>query len=87
MLAGVYDDAVRFGGIVLLRRIIGIAHVAEMKAIADPATRAAVEARAMRLGRAMLVGGAAAFADYGAVGAAAVAARGVDGFEWGATAA
>ena len=87
VLAGVYDDAVRYGGVVLLRRVVGIAHVAEMKAVADPATRATVEARALRLGRAMLVGGAAAFADYGAVVAAAAAERGVDGFEWGAAAA
>ena len=82
VLASIYDDAIRFGGVVLLRRIVGIAHVAEMKAITDPRTRATVEARALRLGRAMLVGGAVAFGDYGAVVTAAVAERGRDGFEF-----
>ena len=46
VLASIYDDAVRFGGVVLLRRVVCIAHVAEMKAISDPYTRATVEARA-----------------------------------------
>ena len=63
-MEGVLDDAVRFGGVVLLRRVVGIAAVADFKAIPDAAARSACELAALRLGRAMLVGGAAAFAGY-----------------------
>jgi len=63
-MEGVLDDAVRFGGVVLLRRVVGIAAVADFKAIPGAAARSACELAALRLGRAMLVGGAAAFAGY-----------------------
>lgn len=70
-MADVYDDAVRFGGGVLLRRVVGIAAVEDFKAIPAPPARAACELRTLRLGRAMLAGGAAAFRGWGDVVAAA----------------
>jgi len=73
--ADTYDAALRFGGAVLLRRVVGIAQVADFGSIPDPAARGAALAAALGLGRSLLVGGAAAFPDYEAVVAAAAAAR------------
>lgn len=58
-LAGLIDeirrDAVGFAGIEIHRRILGLAHAAELEAIADAARRADCERRALRLGRALAV--------------------------------
>ena len=66
-LASVRDDTVRFAGCCILRRIVGIAHVEDFESIADAELRATCEARALRLGREMMVGGSAAFASFGAL--------------------
>jgi 5-methylthioribose kinase len=55
------DAAIRFGGAVLLRRVVGIAQVADFKGLPDPAARGRAMCAALTVGRAMLVGGAAAF--------------------------
>jgi 5-methylthioribose kinase len=75
-MAGVWADAVGFAGVVMIRRLVGIAHVADMESIQPEAARAACEARALRFGRRLLVGGAAEFAGgVRALTAAAEAAR------------
>ena len=66
-LASVLDDAVRFAGCCVLRRVVGIAHVDDFEAIADEDLRATVEARALRLGREMMVGGSGAFGSFAAL--------------------
>ena len=74
-MAGVWGDAVGFMGAVIIRRIVGIAHVADLDSIADADVRAVCERRALGLGRALLVGGGGGFASVADVAAAAVAAR------------
>jgi 5-methylthioribose kinase len=61
----VWDDSVRFGGAVMVRRLIGVAHVADMEEIGDVEKRAVCERRAMRMGRRMMVegGGGGVFED------------------------
>lgn len=46
-----------------MRRLVGIAHVADMDTIADPDVRAACERRALRFGRALLVQGPKLYAN------------------------
>lgn len=75
-LASVRDDAVRFAGCCVLRRVVGIAHVEDFESIADAELRALCEARALRLGREMMVGGSAAFPSFGALVEAAEMQRG-----------
>ena len=75
-LESVRDDTVRFAGCCVLRRVVGIAHVEDFESIEDADLRAACEARALRLGREMMVGGSAAFGSFGAVVVAAVRERG-----------
>jgi hypothetical protein len=65
-------------GAVIIRRLVGIAHTADMDSIADADTRAACELRALRFGRHLLVEGAATYTDIRALTAAAAAARQVD---------
>lgn len=54
-----WQDSVGFGGAVILRRLVGIAHVADFDSIADPDVRAACERRAFQFGRRLLVDPAA----------------------------
>ncbi|KXZ55583.1 hypothetical protein GPECTOR_2g1133 [Gonium pectorale] len=56
-LEGLWGETVSFMGAFVIRRLVGIAHVADMDSIADPDTRAACERRALRFGRRMLVEG------------------------------
>eukprot|EP00892_Ulva_mutabilis_P010052 jgi/Ulvmu1/7419/UM036_0079.1 len=49
------SDSLRFAGCSMLRRIVGIAHNADFERIADVDARAACEARALRLGRRLLL--------------------------------
>ena len=48
-------DALAFAGAKMIRRILGLAHVEDMEAIADPEARARCERKALRLGRALLL--------------------------------
>ena len=59
--ADTLDGALRFGGAVLLRRVVGIAQVSDFRGLPDPACRGRAMAAALRVGRDMLVGGRAAF--------------------------
>lgn len=54
-LAAIWRDALGFCGVEMHRRILGLAHIAEFDKIGDDATRAGLEARALRLGRVLAV--------------------------------
>ncbi|KAL4457683.1 hypothetical protein ABPG75_012548 [Micractinium tetrahymenae] len=70
-----WADSLGFMGAVMIRRIVGIAHVADMDSIPDADVRAACERRALRFGRCLLVEGAAGFASVEALTDKAEAAR------------
>jgi 5-methylthioribose kinase len=72
-------DALLFGGCVMIRRLVGIAHNADFEAIEDADVRAVCEARALRLGRELAVR-RHEFASIEAVAEASAAAR-ADGRE------
>ena len=55
LLSEIFDDMLGFAGIEMHRRILGLAHIAEFDAIEDPDTRAPLEARSLRLGRALVL--------------------------------
>jgi 5-methylthioribose kinase len=78
-MEGLWADVVGFAGAFIIRRLVGIAHTADMDTIKDDAARAACERRALRFGRSLLVGRAGAAADVRALVAAAAAARAADG--------
>ena len=48
-------NALRFGGCVMIRRLLGIAHNADFERIEAAEVRAVCEARALRMGRELLV--------------------------------
>lgn len=54
-LKRLFQDAVGFAGAKMIRRILGLAHVEDLEAIADPDLRAACERRALRLARSLIV--------------------------------
>ncbi len=56
VLDEIFTDLVAFAGIEMHRRILGLAHVAELDGIADPDLRAPIEARCLRLGRDLVLG-------------------------------
>jgi 5-methylthioribose kinase len=74
-----WRDVVSMAGVVIIRRLVGIAHTADMDNIPDRAQRAAAERRALRFGRHLLVEGAAAYKDVGALVEGAEAARAAEG--------
>jgi len=74
-----FGEVVALSGAVIIRRLVGIAHTADMDTIKDDEGRAACERRALRFGRHLLVEGAGAHADIRSVVAAAAAARKGDG--------
>jgi len=51
VLRGIWVDALGFCGVEMHRRILGLAHVEDLEAIADPARRLPCEARALEAGR------------------------------------
>ena len=51
VLRGIWTDALGFCGVEMHRRILGLAHVEDLEAIADPARRLVCEARALEAGR------------------------------------
>ena len=55
VLSEIFADLAGFAGIEMHRRILGLAHVAELDGIADPAVRAPIEARCLRLGRQLVL--------------------------------
>jgi 5-methylthioribose kinase len=54
-LEQIWHDALGFAGCEMIRRIIGLAHVADFEAIIDPDRRAACERRAVLLARELLL--------------------------------
>jgi 5-methylthioribose kinase len=68
----IFEDSLAFAGAKMIRRILGLAHVEDMEAIADPERRAACERKALRLGRELLLN-PRAFSDIADVVAAAEA--------------
>jgi 5-methylthioribose kinase len=54
-LASILADAVGFAGAKMIRRIVGISHVEDMEAIADPGLRAACESNALSFARSIMV--------------------------------
>lgn len=56
-VARLYDDSLRFAATEMIRRILGLAHVADMDEIGDATARARSEARALRTARELLVHG------------------------------
>jgi 5-methylthioribose kinase len=58
VIGRVWVDAVGFCGVEMHRRILGLAHNADFEKIADEGRRAACEARALAMGRQLMVGAA-----------------------------
>jgi 5-methylthioribose kinase len=50
-----FEDTLAFAGAKMIRRILGLAHVEDLEAIADPERRARCEEKALRLARELLV--------------------------------
>jgi 5-methylthioribose kinase len=57
-LRSVFEDTLAFGGLKMIRRILGLAHVEDLESIADPARRVICERKALRLARTLVVDGA-----------------------------
>lgn len=55
VLRGIWTDALGFAGVEMHRRVLGLAHVEDLEAIADPARRIVAERRALALGRQLAV--------------------------------
>ena len=55
-LAAIWADVLGFAGVEMHRRILGLAHNADFEQIADEAVRATCEARALVLGRTLMLG-------------------------------
>ncbi|WP_128515263.1 MULTISPECIES: S-methyl-5-thioribose kinase [Tabrizicola] len=59
LLGRIWTDALGFCGIEMHRRILGLAHNADFERIADEGRRAACEARALAMGRQLMLGAGA----------------------------
>jgi 5-methylthioribose kinase len=55
-MSALHADTLAFAGAKMIRRILGLAHVEDLEAIADPGMRARCERKTLRLGRELLVG-------------------------------
>jgi 5-methylthioribose kinase len=55
-LRALFEDALGFAGVKMIRRILGLAHVEDLEAIADPERRARCEAKALKLARELMLG-------------------------------
>ena len=55
LLAEILEDLIGFAGVEMHRRILGLAHVAELDTIEDADLRAGHEERCLRLGRALVL--------------------------------
>ncbi|KIY97332.1 5-methyl thioribose kinase-related protein [Monoraphidium neglectum] len=78
-MSELFGDVVSMAGAVIIRRLVGIAHTADMDTISDDEARTACERRALRFGRHLLVDGRRTHQDIRSVVAAAQAARKADG--------
>jgi 5-methylthioribose kinase len=59
VLRHIWRDTLGFAGVKMIRRIFGLAHVADFESIVNPNVRAVCEARALRLARRMVIDRAA----------------------------
>lgn len=59
LIGRIWVDTLGFCGVEMHRRILGLAHNADFERIADPARRAACEARALAMGRQLVLGAGA----------------------------
>jgi 5-methylthioribose kinase len=57
-LRALFADSLAFGGLKMIRRVLGLAHVEDLESIADPERRAVCEGKVLRLGRELVLGGA-----------------------------
>ena len=57
-LRSLFEDMLGFGGLKMIRRILGLAHVEDLESIADTARRATCERKALRLAHTLVVQGA-----------------------------
>jgi 5-methylthioribose kinase len=73
-LRALFEDALGFAGAKMIRRILGLAHVEDLEAIADPERRARCETKALRLARELMLG-AKGFSSLADVASAARAVR------------
>jgi 5-methylthioribose kinase len=55
-LRTLFEDTLGFAGAKMIRRILGLAHVEDLEAIADPGRRARCERKALRLARELMLG-------------------------------
>ena len=67
----IFEDSLAFAGAKMIRRILGLAHVEDLEAIADPELRAVSERKGLRLGHELLVAPGAFSAIADVTGAAA----------------
>lgn len=54
-MANLFADSLGFGGCKMIRRVLGLAHVADLETIADPDRRAEAERKVLRLGRRLIL--------------------------------
>jgi 5-methylthioribose kinase len=54
-MANLFRDSLGFAGCKMIRRVLGLAHVADLETIADPDQRAEAERRVLRLGRRLIL--------------------------------
>jgi len=54
-MRALFEDTLAFAGAKMIRRILGLAHVEDLEAIADPERRARCETKALQLARELLV--------------------------------
>jgi 5-methylthioribose kinase len=75
-LRTLFEDALAFGGLKMIRRVLGLAHVEDLESIADPMRRAICERKALRLARALVLEGTKFSGASGVIEAAHAVARG-----------
>ena len=75
-LRSLFEDALAFGGLKMIRRILGLAHVEDLESIADPERRAICERKALSLARTLVVEGAKFAGVSDVIEAARAVARG-----------
>jgi 5-methylthioribose kinase len=69
-MRSLFEDTLAFGGLKMIRRILGLAHVEDLESIADPERRAASERQALAIARAMVLGARSFYAMSDVVAAA-----------------
>ena len=55
-MRALFEDTLAFGGLKMIRRILGLAHTEDLESINDPNRRAICERKALRIGRALVLG-------------------------------